>query len=151
MRLDKRSLPPTNHSMQALSKNILVFGTALALSLVPIAGLTAHAQVTNTDTSPPQVTASDTCKNPDNCLQNPLATDSLAGLLKLVLDAIIQIGIVVVTLMIVYCGFLFVVAQGNEEKIRSARSALMWTVIGAVILLGAKVIAEVINNTVKAL
>lgn len=92
------------------------------------------------------------CSNPDNCLQNPLGnTSTLDELLVAVLDAIIAIGVVVITIMIVYVGFLFVVAQGNEEKIRSARSALMWTVIGAVILLGARVIAGVISSTVDAL
>ena len=85
-------------------------------------------------------------------LINPLGnTKTLDGLLGKVLDAIIAIGVVVITIMLVYCGFLFVVAQGNEEKIRTARSALLWTIIGALILLGAKVIAEVISNTVKAL
>jgi hypothetical protein len=53
--------------------------------------------------------------------------------------------------MIVYVGFLFVAAQGNEEKIRSARSALVWTVIGGLILLGAKAIALVIEQTVSTL
>ena len=53
--------------------------------------------------------------------------------------------------MIVYVGFLFVAARGNEEKIRSARDALMWTVIGGLILLGAEAISLVIQATVKTL
>ena len=84
-------------------------------------------------------------------LTNPLSSCTIQDLLGKVLDAVIAIGTVVVTIMLVYCGFLFVVAQGNEEKIRDARSALVWTVIGALVLLGAKVIEGVISNTVGTL
>jgi hypothetical protein len=68
-----------------------------------------------------------------------------------ILDGVVLIGSIFLTLMIVYVGFLFVAAQGNEEKIRSARSALVWTVIGGLILLGAKAIALVIEQTVSTL
>ena len=50
--------------------------------------------------------------------------------------------------MLVYVGFLFVAARGNEEKISSARSALVWTVVGGLILLGASAISAVIQATV---
>ncbi len=53
--------------------------------------------------------------------------------------------------MLVYVGFLFVAAQGNEEKIRSARSALVWTLIGGLILLGATAISKVIQATANTL
>jgi heme/copper-type cytochrome/quinol oxidase subunit 2 len=85
-------------------------------------------------------------------LTNPLGTTSdLQTLLGKVLDAVIAIGTVVVTIMLVYCGFLFVVARGNEEKIREARSALLWTVIGALVLLGAKAIQGIITTTTQSL
>lgn len=85
-------------------------------------------------------------------LINPLkGVDSLDQLLAVLLNVLVQIGVVVLTIMIVYCGFLFVTAQGNEEKLRSARSALLWTVIGGLIVLGAEVIAAAIEGTVQRL
>lgn len=84
-------------------------------------------------------------------LVNPLKVDSLPALLNLILDAAIQLGIIVLTLAIIWVGFLFVAARGNEEKIRSARTAFMWTVIGGLILLGAKAIGEVIKSTAGTL
>lgn len=85
-------------------------------------------------------------------LTNPLNNiDSLPDFLNAILDAIVTLGTILLTLAIIYVGFLFVVAQGNEEKIKSARSALMWTVIGGLILLGAKTIGMVIASTVGAL
>jgi len=92
------------------------------------------------------------CGGTGGGLTNPLGnTCTLDQLLGAVLNALIAIGTVVVTIMLVYCGFLFVAARGNEEKIRDARSALMWTVIGALVLLGAKVIAGIISATVQTL
>lgn len=73
------------------------------------------------------------------------------GLLGLILDAIITLGTIVLVLALVWVGFLFVFAQGAEEKIRDARSALLWTVLGGLLLLGAKAISLVIQSTVEAL
>jgi hypothetical protein len=85
-------------------------------------------------------------------LTNPLGSiDSLPDFLNALLDAVIQLGVIVLTLAIVYIGFLFVKAQGNEEELRSARSALMWTVIGGLVLLGAQAIGLVIKSTVDSL
>lgn len=85
-------------------------------------------------------------------LTNPLnSINSLPDLLDAILKAVVQIGSIILVLALVYVGFQFVVAQGNEEKLKSARSALMWTVIGGLVLLGAQVIESVILTTVKAL
>jgi len=84
-------------------------------------------------------------------LQNPLKVDSLTDLLKLVLDAVVKLGTIALTLAIIWVGFMFVMARGNEEKIRTARSALVWTIIGGLILLGAQAIGLVIQSTVNTL
>lgn len=84
-------------------------------------------------------------------LDNPLRTDSLEGLLVIVLKAVVQIGTILLVLALVWVGFLFVMAQGSEEKIREARSAFVWTVIGGMLLLGATAISEVIKATVQTL
>ncbi|MHB1163176.1 MAG: hypothetical protein ACYCZZ_01445 [Minisyncoccota bacterium] len=75
----------------------------------------------------------------------------LMAFLNSILQFVIQIGVVVVILMLVYVGFLFVTARGEPGKITTARTALLWTVIGALILLGAQAIASGIQATVQAL
>ena len=80
-------------------------------------------------------------------LVNPLKVDSVEDLLEIVLDAAITIGTYILILALIWIGFLFVAARGNEEKLRNAKSALFWVVIGGVILLGAKGIASVIQST----
>ena len=56
-----------------------------------------------------------------------------------------------VALAIIYCGFLFVSARGNTEKLTKAKEALLYTVIGAAILLGSWAIAIMISETVLSL
>ena len=80
-------------------------------------------------------------------LVNPLKVNDLQGLLGLVVQAAVSIGTIILVLALVWTGFLFVAARGNEEKIRTARAALFWTVIGGLILLGATGLSQVIQST----
>ena len=85
-------------------------------------------------------------------LINPLKGGaSLESFLNNILDFIIRIGAIIVVLMLVYVGFLFVVARGDPTKITTARQALLWTVVGALILLGAVAIKDGIIATMNAL
>ncbi|MDP3996521.1 MAG: pilin [bacterium] len=83
-------------------------------------------------------------------IPNPLGDD--VGTFEALIDKLIQnivlpIGGVLITFFLIFSGFLFVTAQGNEEKLKTAKKALMWTVIGAFVLLGAAVIAGIIETT----
>jgi len=83
---------------------------------------------------------------------NPLAKAStIGGLIKTILEGVIQIGMPIIALAIIYCGFLFVSAQGNSEKLNEAKRALTYTLIGAALLLGSWGIAQLISSTVLAL
>ena len=97
-------------------------------------------------------TGSSGCGSSTGGLTNPLNNIcSLPALLTAILGGIVQIGSIFLTVMLVYVGFLFVAARGNSEKIQGAREALVWTVIGGLILLGATAIGLVIQGTVGTL
>ncbi len=86
-------------------------------------------------------------------VDNPLgpSIDTLPELVALVLSAVVQIGVPVVALGIIYSGFLFVKAQGNPAELKTAKEAFYWTIIGAMIVLGAFVILGIIEGTVEQL
>jgi len=84
-------------------------------------------------------------------LENPLAVDSLEQFLSEILKFIVRLGTIVVIVMIVVVGFMFVSARGNPEEIKKAREALLWTLVGAVILIGAEILANAIKATVEAI
>jgi len=83
---------------------------------------------------------------------NPIPSiTSVPGLIQTILTGLLQIGIPVVALAVVYCGFLFVFARGNPEKLTKAKDALLYTLIGAAVLLGSWAIAQMISSTVTGL
>lgn len=86
-------------------------------------------------------------------IEDPLGEryTSVPGLIQDILEGALTIGIPVVALAVIYCGFLFVSARGNSEKLTKAKDALTWTLIGAAILLGSWAIAEMIEDTVLEL
>lgn len=84
-------------------------------------------------------------------LTNPLKSETIAGFLTNVLDVLLVFATPIIILFIMYAGFLFVTARGNEGQIEKARAALLWAVVGGVILLGAKIIAGIINTTITGL
>ncbi len=64
-------------------------------------------------------------------VQNPLGgINSFCGLIKAILTAVIQIGIPIAVLFIVYAGFKFVLARGNPAALQQAREGLMYTLTG---------------------
>lgn len=87
-------------------------------------------------------------------IDNPLASkgiDSVPKFIEILLTGLLRVGIPVVALAVIYCGFLFVSARGNPEKLKKAKDALLYTLIGAAILLGSWAIAHMISATVLAL
>jgi hypothetical protein len=83
---------------------------------------------------------------------NPIPNvTSIPGFIQVILTAAIQIGLPIVALAVIYSGFLFVAARGNPEKLGKAKDALLYSLIGAALLLGAWALANVIKATVTNL
>ena len=84
-------------------------------------------------------------------IEDPLAgggITSIVGFFQAILDVILIFAVPVVVFFIIYAGFNYVTARGNAEKISQAHKALLYAIIGGVIVLGANVILDVIANTV---
>ena len=87
-------------------------------------------------------------------IPNPLASNnsSLMSLITDVLNKIVMpIAAVFVTIWIIYAGFKYVIAQGKPAEIEKAHKTLLWSLIGAGILLGAAAISKVVETTITAL
>ena len=80
--------------------------------------------------------------------QNQLRFSNLRDFLEEILNVIIAIAFPIIVLAIIYTGFLFVSARGNDKKLITAKHALVWTLVGAMILLGAFVLSRAIKETV---
>lgn len=91
-------------------------------------------------------------------LVNPLGSNTcsangtcLSSFLSSIMKFVVQIGSIIVILMLVFVGYKFVVAQGSDSKLTEAKQMLLWTIVGALILLGAQAISLGIQSTVQAL
>ena len=87
-------------------------------------------------------------------IENPLkcaGCNDLAGLLIAIVEEVAKVGFYLVVFFIIYSGFLFVAARGDTTKLGKAKATFLYTVIGAAILLGATILANVIQGTVNQL
>ena len=53
--------------------------------------------------------------------------------------------------MVMWAGFKYVTARGDTTQIKEARDALLYAVIGAAILLGARILSDAIGRTIEQL
>ncbi len=83
-------------------------------------------------------------------LENPIYADNVQELLYTIVDLAILIGVIIATFVFIFIGFKFVMAQGDPAALTKARSWFLSAVIGTALLLGAKVIMEVIKNTLTS-
>jgi hypothetical protein len=106
--------------------------------------------VVNSVGNGPGTSVAGTIPNPFNCGGAPSCTlDVLLN--SIITNIVLPVGGVLAILAFIFSGFLYVTAQGNEEKIKQAHRALLYTAIGTAVLLGATIIAAVVGNTIKQL
>lgn len=84
-------------------------------------------------------------------LNNPLSNvTTVPELLEALLNIVVTIAVPIVVLFIILAGFKYVTARGNEQQTAEARRALTYSIIGAVVLIGAFAILAMINAFVDA-
>ncbi|MBI2109339.1 MAG: hypothetical protein HYT93_04190 [Parcubacteria group bacterium] len=81
-------------------------------------------------------------------LENPIKFKTLGQLVTAIIDIIIQIAVPIAALFLIYSGYLFVSARGSDDDLKKAKSIFLWTLVGIAVLLGAKVLASIIQGTI---
>jgi len=69
----------------------------------------------------------------------------------LITNIVLPLGVSVATIAIIYAGFLYVKAAGNESEVKKVHGIIWWTLVGTAVLLGASVIARLIEGTINQL
>lgn len=84
-------------------------------------------------------------------VENPLGNDKkeIKDIVASILNVLMDIVLPIVIVMVIYSGFLYVMARGKPEAIETAHKTLTWTLIGAAILLGAQLISTILIDTVS--
>lgn len=86
-------------------------------------------------------------------LCNPLKPEfsSIPLFISGALKVIVMVALPIIVLFFVIAGFKFISAQGNPSKLDEARKNFVWVVVGALLIMGAWVLATLLANTVSQL
>jgi hypothetical protein len=84
-------------------------------------------------------------------LENPTNVPTLYDFIKAVLTIVVKIGIPIATVFIIWSGFLFLTAQGDEAQLKKAKQSFVWACVGTAVLLGAWLLATAIKSTIDQL
>jgi len=88
------------------------------------------------------------CGTTSSGFQNPLNVCDIQSFVATALKALVIIALPIITVFIVISGFMFVFARGNEGKLTKAKENFVYVIIGAILILGAWVLATLIGGTV---
>ena len=87
----------------------------------------------------------------DGKICNPLSAEDIPAFILQIIEILLVFAVPLIVLYIMYAGYLFVTAQGNQEQVTNAKNALLYAILGGVLVLGANLIIDVIQGTVDAL
>ena len=82
-------------------------------------------------------------------LQNPLKFNDIQSFISGALKTLVVVALPIITLFIVISGFMFVAELGKPEKLSKAKENFVYVIIGALLILGAWVLATLIGGTVS--
>ena len=82
-------------------------------------------------------------------LQNPLKFNDIQSFIAGALKTLVVVALPIITLFIVISGFMFVAALGKPDKLSKAKENFVYVIIGALLILGAWVLATLIGGTVS--
>lgn len=81
-------------------------------------------------------------------LCNPLQFNTITQFLQALIEILLIFAVPLVIFFIIYAGFKYVTANGNPAELSKANKALLYAIIGGVIIFGATIIGQVIQATV---
>lgn len=79
-------------------------------------------------------------------LPNPIESDTFGKLVENIAKVVTAVGVPLVAIFLIYSGFLFVTAQGSEDKLKTAKTTFFWAIVGGAVIIGARAIATAVVN-----
>ncbi len=127
--------------LSILSVCVLGMNSGKVYAMPPVGGVDTRSSVPSSGVTVRPITQT------SERLDNPIQSNDLRSLLASLVNLAIVLGTIVAVFMFIWIGFQFVTAQGDEGKIKEAKEWFTYAVIGTAILIGSKVILEVIKST----
>ena len=133
---------------------VFIKSTILALSVILLLGVSAGT-VSADPRGAPGYTTSDngsggftTGVGPSVELVNVAKVGTIQDLLVAILRIVMILMVPIIVFFIILAGFKYATAGGNASQVEEASRALLYAIIGGVLILGAVAISEIIKNVV---
>ena len=75
-------------------------------------------------------------------IDSPLRARDIPEFIQLILDQALPIVLAIAVMCIMYGGFIIATAGGSESKYSQGKSAVMWAVVGLLVVVAAKAIVD---------
>lgn len=82
------------------------------------------------------------------CICNPLSSIKFSDIFNRIVNFLLNAALVVAPIALVASGFMFITAGGNPEQIIRARSIIIWTIVGVVVILLSKGLMNVLGGII---
>ena len=82
-------------------------------------------------------------------LPNPLTTDTIQGLITIIIDILWTLSLFIAPIMIIVAGFYFLTAAGDPKKVIVAKEIILWTLIGFIIIAAANGIIDLFQSYIS--
>ncbi|MCA9366225.1 hypothetical protein KC722_01460 [Candidatus Kaiserbacteria bacterium] len=134
-----------------IKKHSLIF----LLQILVLFPQLVYAQQTPAPTTgnitPAPVTAGGGSTGGSVTLGNPLGQGTtLLGFFQSLLAAVMVLAVPIIVFFIILAGFKYVTARGNATKVGEAHMALLYAILGGVLILGAQALLVIIESTVNS-
>jgi hypothetical protein len=83
-------------------------------------------------------------------LSNPLKVTSIGGLVKNFVDIFSVVVIILAVLTLIWVGLQFILARGDVAKMKELREWLLWIIVGIAVVISARLIVDIVINTLSA-
>ncbi len=133
-------------------RSLFIFLVCTTLTFAPLLVL-AQGGAQDSGQNGGQNTSQGGGQNPGSTsLGNPLdpSISSIPAFFLAILDILLVFAIPFVVFFIIYAGFLYVTARGNASVIEQAHKALLYAIIGGLLIFGARAILDIITNTIDS-
>jgi hypothetical protein len=85
----------------------------------------------------------------DNAAFRPLGDTTLQGIIGRVIKFILGLTGVIALVMVTYGGFLWMTAAGSSDNISKAKSILLWSILGIVLIFSAYALVDLVIRAVS--
>jgi hypothetical protein len=131
-----------------LSAFTVVFGLSILLTVNYAFADVLEVPPTNSGTGVIVPATDPNCKPGTLC--NPLKVNSIGAAVNTFVSVVSYIAVLVGVIMLIWVGLQFILAQGNSAKIKDLKNYLLYIVIGIALIIGARIIIQVVLSTLEA-